>query len=814
MTDFKLQLLLTARDDLSLAAGKAGAAMKNLEARFAGIRQAAQKVGDIGKGMMLAGGAIVAGVGLGVHAFQELEDSKVSLQNVLGTVDGMDKHFDSLSKKAITLGNTLPGSTRDFYDLATALHRGGASAEDMDRGLLEAAANLKVVQRIGSDVAGEGLATTSMAFKLTGEESIKYADIINRTANSSRLKVADFFEAMKFIGAPAKQMGLTGLNAATQMSTLMGALANTGIDPSQVGSAFQEGVNRMAEAKTKLMAGRGAITKEAKDILGSKGISLDFFDKAGNTSIPLIISQMEKLKVLTNEQRLKVGASIFGPQASRLALIGTSEFNEMAKKQAHAESLNNQIERETGTLSAKLKNFFGTASNAAATFFEPIANKMKVFLDGMNTLTGKLDGWAKANPRLAASIMGLVAGIGALLVVGGAALLIASKLVLAYTSVAPVAAGAMKMFYGGYAALRPVLAALTSSVWGTVTALWAQAVAFAASPLGWIVIAVVAVAGAAYLLWKNWAKVSGWFSSAFPGLTALMKAGVEVISSSAKGLWAALGPLVTSLKQEAIAVFHLLWDNLKALGSAIWSVISPVIGALKALWNILAPIVGPYLVGALKMLAVAAFAPLALAIGIVVGSVWVFIKGLTLLVRFFTAVVNGITYVIKAVTSFTSTMWKAGGGLIDAFAGGIKARVNVAVDAIKGVVGKIRRFLPFSPAKEGPLMDIHRVRLVETIAEGIRPGALVDKMRTVAGAARAAIPALLTVGASAAPGLMAGAHGPAQRPTIININIDARGAAPGTQQDITKAIQAAIPAIKRELARGDASQVRSGFMTR
>ena len=37
--------------------------------------------------------------------------------------------------------------------------------------------------------------------------------------------------------------------------------------------------------------------------------------------------------------------------------------------------------------------------------------------------------------------------------------------------------------------------------------------------------------------------------------------------------------------------------------------------------------------------------------------------------------------------------------------------------------------LPFRPAKEGPLRDIHRIRLVETIAESIKPTPLVNAMR-------------------------------------------------------------------------------------
>ena len=370
--------------------------------------------------------------------------------------------------------------------------------------------------------------------------------------------------------------------------------------------------------------------------------------------------------------------------------------------------------------------------------------------------------------------------------------------------------------------------ALTASTWSSVTALWAQAVAFAASPVGWVVIGVVALATAGILLWKNWAKVTaffkgawawfesawskmpgwvkwmfpiiqiplliiqrwskiqgflgslgGWFAKTFPGITGMVKGAFGALSSAVHDLWASIGPLFSSvgravrqmaslfwdnlrslgaavwkllsplvdafrslwalvgpilsiLGATAKLVFRVLWEALKALGGAIWKVIAPIIGALRAIWKVLQPFVGPVLLAGLKGLAIAAFIPLGIAIGIVVGGLWLLVKVITLVLKFITMLVVGITGVITLVQTWSKTMWKAGGGLIDAFAGGIKAAVNKPVEAIKGVLAKVRRFLPFSPAKEGPLSDIHRLRFIETIAENMKPDAVLEKIRTTA----------------------------------------------------------------------------------
>lgn len=66
-----------------------------------------------------------------------------------------------------------------------------------------------------------------------------------------------------------------------------------------------------------------------------------------------------------------------------------------------------------------------------------------------------------------------------------------------------------------------------------------------------------------------------------------------------------------------------------------------------------------------------------------------------------------------------TVFYEAGKGLMNMLWKGIEIMIKKPIEAIKKMAKKIRDYLPFSPAKEGPLRDIHRVRIVETIAEGI-----------------------------------------------------------------------------------------------
>jgi hypothetical protein len=86
------------------------------------------------------------------------------------------------------------------------------------------------------------------------------------------------------------------------------------------------------------------------------------------------------------------------------------------------------------------------------------------------------------------------------------------------------------------------------------------------------------------------------------------------------------------------------------------------------------------------------------------------------------------------VMGLGSRFLEAGKNIINSIWEGIKSMVNKPIDAIKDMVGKIRDFLPFSPAKTGPLKTLHKVRIVETIADSMKPDAAVKAMHKVSNA--------------------------------------------------------------------------------
>lgn len=97
--------------------------------------------------------------------------------------------------------------------------------------------------------------------------------------------------------------------------------------------------------------------------------------------------------------------------------------------------------------------------------------------------------------------------------------------------------------------------------------------------------------------------------------------------------------------------------------------------------------------------------------------------------------INPITAPIVAFRKLVNylkslNLFEAGRKIILSLWQGIKSVALKPVEAIKSITQKIRDFLPFSPAKEGPLKDIHKTgfKLIQTIAASISPAPLIKAL--------------------------------------------------------------------------------------
>jgi TP901 family phage tail tape measure protein len=178
------------------------------------------------------------------------------------------------------------------------------------------------------------------------------------------------------------------------------------------------------------------------------------------------------------------------------------------------------------------------------------------------------------------------------------------------------------------------------------------------SPLGWI---ALAIAGVAFVIFKYWKPITGFFKGVFQGL----KEGLAPLMPAFNKLAKALEPITKPIK----AIF----DWFKKL----FTPVEDVGGAAE------------------KM-------------GVKFGK--------------------AIASIILKLTSLIKKAFECGAKIGDMLTFGLLSKLGKVKEAIGKHAQIIRDHLPHSPAKTGPLKDLHKIKISETIASSIKPMPIISAM--------------------------------------------------------------------------------------
>lgn len=167
---------------------------------------------------------------------------------------------------------------------------------------------------------------------------------------------------------------------------------------------------------------------------------------------------------------------------------------------------------------------------------------------------------------------------------------------------------------------------------------------------------------------------------------------------------------------EIVAFFVWVWDAIKAGAFTAWAKIKQAVNAFLEWFKGW----GKYV-----MLIVAPF----IAIPLLIWQNWDKIIGF--LSHIGDRIVDGLSSFWDWFVGIHTKMFNAGSNIIKSLWQGIKSMASKPVEAIKDIVQKMRNLLPFSPAKDGPFKDLHKVQIVETFAKNIRSAPAVNAATSV-----------------------------------------------------------------------------------
>ncbi len=484
-------------------------------------------------------GDVAAAYGIGrmvmapVSAFVRQDDALNALQVAMMDKNGqVNESYGALRRQAVELGNILPGTTADFAGTARALMEQGVAIGSVLNGGLKSAAYLSVVLRVPADQAGEMAAKLREAYKLSDSELTKMADSMQRAKFAFGMKPSDLMAASAYQAPMLNQLGISGVRNTDKMLALQGLGAQVGLEGSSWGTNFSMMLSRLAKGPLMVAEAKKGMKAEARHIMDTMGVTFDFFDKKGNfAGLDHMVKELEKLQVirkkLGDKAAMEVAEAMFGTEAGRPAMIlaeaGSKGFAEAQKRMADQANLNDRIKKTLESTRNTWEALTGSIENFAAAVSGPAVQSLHPLINGLNSVTGSLTDFAERHPR-AAKWIGVTVGAVAALTVGMLAL-------GAGMSVMRFAWTGMQLI-PGMMTLTKVASWLGGVLRGTLLIglrVAGQAILFLGralllNPIG---LAVTAIAGAAFLLYKYWKPITEWLGRTAKKFTSFGSALVD-----------------------------------------------------------------------------------------------------------------------------------------------------------------------------------------------------------------------------------------------------------------------------------------------
>lgn len=586
--------------------GKRLVALNAQQKRMAAERAKLAKTQGLASDMAVNG---AAGLGVGyaasrpiakaVGAFAPNEDSATQLKvSMMDNTGKVAEDFQKITDLATKLGDRLPGTTADFQEMMTMLRRQGLSAQSILGGTGEAAAYLGVQLKMPVAEAAEFAAKMQDATRTSEKDMMALMDTIQRGFYSG-VDSTNMLQGFSKIAPVMDTIKKSGIEAANELAPLLIMMDQAGMEGGAAGNAFRK-IFQAGLDKDKVDD-----VNKIRQLKGQK-IQFSFTNKEGNfAGLENLFAQVEKLKGLNDEDRTETIKDLFGDDSETMTTLNTmmnkglAGYKEVQQKLQNQADLRTRVNEQLSTLTNVMEAAEGSFTNAMAEFGAAVAPDLKELINTLGEVANNVGAWARENPKLAGGLVKVVALVAGLsfafggLAIGMAGLLGpfavvrygmamfgvrlgVNKALLAGTRTAAAGAGteigrlgriwkslvAARSAGGLFSALPALvttarMAAISAlpMLGGAISTVGA---AIMATPIGWLMAAIAALAVAGMLIYKYWKPIKGFFLGFCQSLIGALQ---PVLNSFAK-----LGQSLVNLGQVALTIPGLS-DAIQLFGS-------------------------------------------------------------------------------------------------------------------------------------------------------------------------------------------------------------------------------------------------------
>lgn len=665
-----------------------------------------QRIGDgfssVGESMLPIAAGITAIGAAGGRAFIDFDSI---ITGAAAKAGATAEEMEMMRQKASQFGADFPISATQAAEGMDRLAAAGYDANQVV-GVMPSVITAAVASgedlATTSDVASNALNIWNLKQGDIAQNAMRVADVVQMASNKSSLGMADFGLAMQYAGAPAATLNVS----IEQLATAMAIMKNNGIEASTIGTSLRSVFSRLSEPP-----------KPAAEAIEALGLQVK--DASGNfLGLQPIVEQLRgKILNLSNTEQVAYAKALAGEEAysGLLALVKTAPEEYQALQNAMDSATGSsqaQFEVMKGTLKNSIDGMLGSLESLAINFGSVLTPQIKAVTDSIGSFADMINELTPKTKLLIGNIlMGIVAFTGFMLATGKV-ISIGGGIVKLYGDIGRAAMGgsihnkalqfAVLNTVNAYRTLRTTLIAVKSAMTlETVAIATASGLskisdaikmvvsasrAFIFSPLG---IALMAIAGIAFLIYQNWETVGPFLIGLWNQIKTALLSAWAAIQPAVISLMASFGRLREAVANAINAVSTALQPAFNAVNMVISAVLSfggSISSFLMPILQMLAMLLGGALVTALIIAANVIANNIVIAINIAASVITGFLGVLDGIITFLTGVFTGNWAmawqgIVKVFESIFTTITN----IIDSVLNGIKANVNSIIDTINSI---------------------------------------------------------------------------------------------------------------------------------
>ncbi len=469
---------------------------------------------------------------------------------------------------AMDIGTNTTFDSTDILDSMTELVKGGLEVQDVLNGAAKANAYFAQVNRVSATDTAEGTIGMKTGFRLVGDEIMKAMELVNQYADATTADSLAIQNSLGNVAGMASTLweGRSHLDIAKDTVQLVAMTT-------QAGNSEDESATYSRNFLTRAAGTAGPISKTERSAMKSAG----WLDSAGHSIFidykKGVLKDASELERILEDTKKTMSAVDFGnlvkqvfqEQGARTAVaLADSDMNlgQLDVKAKMALSIDDQVEIEMGRLNAIKDTFQENISNLFKITGEPFLEPTKKVFKGLSEAVGNTTEYFKQHPEVTKYVFALAGGISIFLMVVGTIMGIVAavgSLKLIFNLAGPHIVGAIK----------PVLAVM-----------------------GPVMIAVLALAGVAYILYKNWDKIGPHFQNIFSKIQIILSAGRQYFDKFVSSVSPLIGSLLKVIEKGVV------WIAIRVLpmiNKGLDVVIKLLRGDFKGAWESLSPVARTFL---------------------------------------------------------------------------------------------------------------------------------------------------------------------------------------------------------------------------